>query len=39
MAMKKKYPGKIFIEAVDEKTIRQGLQGLIDINVKKINRL
>lgn len=39
MAMKKKYPGKIFIEAQNERAIRQGLDGLIDVNIKKINRL
>ena len=39
MAMKKKYPGKIFVEAHNEKVIRDGLNGFIDVNLRKINRL
>lgn len=39
MAMKKKYPGKIFIEAANEKIIREGLLGFIDVSNKKITKL
>lgn len=36
MALKKKYPGKIFIEAQNEKVIRESLEGFIDINAGRI---
>lgn len=39
MAMKKKYPGKIFIEAANERVIREGLEGFIDVNPKKVTKL
>lgn len=39
MSMKKKYPGKIFVEAADEKAIRLGLAGFIDVSNKKVTKL
>lgn len=36
MALKKKYPGKIFIEAESEKAIKESLNGFIDINTGRI---
>lgn len=36
LAMKKKFPGKIFVEAYDEKSIRDSLEGFVDINLGKI---
>ena len=36
MALKKKYPGKIFIEAENEKCIKQSLQGFIDVNIARV---
>jgi len=37
--MKKKFPGKIFVEAYDEKSIKESLQDFIDINWTKIQIL
>ena len=39
MALKKKYPGKIFIEAQNEKAIKQSLHGFIDCNVARVNAM
>eukprot|EP00919_Chromeraceae_sp_WS-2016_P012346 GHVR01028813.1.p3 GENE.GHVR01028813.1~~GHVR01028813.1.p3 ORF type:complete len:101 (-),score=5.89 GHVR01028813.1:2274-2576(-) len=39
LSLKKKYPGKIFIEAQCEKDIRDSLEGFIDINLHKIQPL
>lgn len=36
LALKKKYPGKIFVEAPSEAAIRKSLEGFIDVNTKKI---
>ena len=36
LALKKKYPGRLFVEAPSEAAIREGLEGFIDINTKKI---
>jgi transcription antitermination factor NusG len=36
MALKKKYPGKLFIEAANEKAIKDSLQGFIDVNVARV---
>ena len=36
LAIKKKYPGKIFIEAPSEQAVKESLDGFIDINIKKI---
>ncbi len=36
MAMKKRHPGKIFVEAANEKDIKQSLYGFIDVNLGKI---
>ena len=36
MALKKKYPGKLFIEALSDKAIKQSLEGFIDINTGRI---
>ncbi len=36
MAMKKKYPGKIFIQAQNQKVIKESLQGFIDVNTGRI---
>lgn len=36
MALKKKYPGKIFVEAANEKIIRESFDGFIDANLGKI---
>ena len=39
MALKKKYPGKLFIEAQNEKVIKESLQGFIDINTARVTPL
>lgn len=39
MALKKKYPGKIFIEALNEKAVKDSLQGFIDCNVARVNAM
>lgn len=36
LALKKKYPGKIFVEAPGENQVRSSLEGFIDVNTKKI---
>ena len=36
MALKKKYPGKIFIQAANEKVIKESLESFIDINSGRI---
>ena len=36
LAMKKKFPGKIFVEAYHEKDIRSSVDNFIDINLSKI---
>jgi hypothetical protein len=36
LALRKKYPGKIFIEGPSENAIRASLEGFIDVNTKKI---
>lgn len=39
MALKKKYPGRIFIEAKDQKAVKNSLQGFIDCNVSRVTPL
>lgn len=39
MALKKKYPGKLFIEAQNEKAIKESLQGFIGINTARVTPL
>lgn len=39
LALKKKYPGKLFIEAPNENDIKLSLDGFIDVNSKKITPL
>lgn len=36
LALKKKYPGKIFVEAPSEQAVKDSLDGFIDVNIKKI---
>ena len=36
LSLKKKYPGKIFVQAPSEAAIKNGLEGFIDVNTKKI---
>ena len=36
MALKKKYPGKIFVEANSEKAVKESLQGFIDVNIARV---
>ena len=36
MALKKKYPGKLFIEAENEKVIKESLQSFIDVNTSRV---
>jgi len=36
LALKKKYPGKIFVEAQSELAVKQSLEGFIDVNTKRI---
>ena len=39
MSLKKKYPGKIFIEAQSEKDVKDSLQGFIDVNVGRVTAM
>lgn len=36
LALKKKYPGRIFVEAPSEQAVRESLEGFIDVNTKKV---
>ena len=36
LALKKKYPGRIFVEAPSEQAVRESLEGFIDVNAKKV---
>lgn len=36
LALKKKYPGKIFVEAPSEQAVKESLDGFIDVNIKKV---
>lgn len=38
-SFKKKYPGKIFIEAATEKDVRDSLDGFVDVNLGQIRMM
>jgi hypothetical protein len=39
LAIRKKYPGKIFVEADNEQAVKESLEGFIDVNAKKVTEM